>query len=49
MKGWIVYHKIKSLYDNGNGLNERQTTYITPVRFTYDGITLPHTHHPSGG
>lgn len=24
MKGWIVIHKIKSLYDNGNGLTERQ-------------------------
>ena len=24
MKEWIVIHKIKSLYDNGNGLTERQ-------------------------
>jgi transposase len=24
MKGWIVIHKIKSLYDNGNGLTERK-------------------------
>jgi len=24
MKGWIMIHKIKSLYDNGNGLTERQ-------------------------
>ena len=24
MKEWIVTHKIKSLYDNGNGLTERQ-------------------------
>lgn len=24
MKGWVVIHKIKSLYDNGNGLSERQ-------------------------
>ncbi|MDO9168038.1 MAG: helix-turn-helix domain-containing protein, partial [Methylobacter sp.] len=24
MKEWIVIHKIKSLYDNGNGFTERQ-------------------------
>ena len=24
MKGWIVIHKIKSLYDNGIGLTERK-------------------------
>ena len=24
MKEWIVIHKIKSLYDNSNGLSERQ-------------------------
>ena len=24
MKEWIVIHKIKSLYDNGNGLTERK-------------------------
>ncbi len=24
MKRWIVIHKIKSLYDNGNGLTERK-------------------------
>jgi len=24
MKGWIVIHKIKSLYNGGNGLTERK-------------------------
>jgi predicted transcriptional regulator len=24
MKEWLVIHKIKSLYDNGNGLTERK-------------------------
>jgi hypothetical protein len=44
MKEWLVTHKIKSLYDNGNGLTEHLSVLIKRRLLKTGGANHPNNH-----